>query len=82
MLARNIIVPLAHDVDTSVSDQVWLRFRNIYGILFGFYYIPPSVSLYYSHDSYAAVQEKLKSEYIRNGYIIIGDMNARFGNKY
>ncbi len=58
VLMRNCIVPFVHKVDTNVSDQVWLQFRNISGVLFGFTYIPPSDSQYYSYESFAAIQEK------------------------
>lgn len=34
---------------------------------------------FYSHDSFTVIHEKLKSKYMYNGYILIGDMNARFG---
>ncbi len=81
VLLRNCIVPFVYEVDSSVSNQVRLQFRNISGVLFGFIYIPPSNSQYYSYESFAAIQEKIKPKYMSNGYIIIGDMNARFGKK-
>ena len=62
-----------------LRDEVWLQFRNIVGVLFGFCYIPPSDSQYYSYDSFAAIQGRLKSKYMCNGYVIIGDINTRFG---
>ena len=50
----------------------------IVGVLFRFCYIPPNDLQYYAHGSFAAIQGKLKSNYMCNGYIIIGDMNTRF----
>ncbi len=61
-----------------VSDQVWIRFQCIPKCLFGFCYIPPSDSEYYSHDSFASIQEKIKTNEDED-ICIIGDMNARFG---
>lgn len=81
VLVRNCIAPFVYEVDTSVNDQVWLQFRNMYGVLFGFIYVPPSDSQYYSHESFAAIQGKIKAKYMCNGYIMMGDMNARFGKR-
>ena len=76
---KNWLSHLVHDMDTSIGDQIWFQLRNIPGVLFGFCYIPPCDSPFYSHDLFAAIQEKLGSRFMQNGYIIIGDMNARFG---
>ena len=48
-------------------------------MLFGFCYIPPSDSQYYSHISFSSIQEKLKTDESSCSYCIIGDLNARFG---
>ncbi len=48
-------------------------------VLFGFCYVLPCDSLYYSHDAFASIQEKVMSNHMGNGYVIMGDMNARFG---
>lgn len=47
--------------------------------MFGFSYIPPNDSQYYSHEAFAVIQEKVKYKHTCNGYLITGDMNARFG---
>ena len=65
------------NVDNSIQEQVWIRFRFASNILFGFCYIPPSQ--YYSHDLFAAIQEKLLSDSMKEECIILGDLNARFG---
>ncbi len=31
------------------------------------------------HDAFAAIQEKIINNHMRNGYIILGDTNARLG---
>ncbi len=63
-----------------MEDQVWMQFRNVDGALFGFCYIPPCDSPYYSHGLLASIEVKVNSRYMHKGYFIVGDMNARFGN--
>lgn len=77
---RNSLSHLVYSVDLSIDDQVWLQFQNVQSILFGFCYVPPCDSPYYSHASFAAIQEKLVSNYMSSDYFLIGDMNGRFGN--
>lgn len=48
-------------------------------VVFGFCYILPCDSKYYSHEFFAAVQERIKSGDTCSNDIIMGDMNARFG---
>ncbi len=55
-----------------------MQIRNIPGVFFGFCYIPPYDSQYYSLSAFSCMEEKL-SEFKLNGYVILGDMNARFG---
>lgn len=48
--------------------------------MFGFCYIPPPDSEYYSHGSFASIQEKIKtSECLEVS--VLGDLNTRFGLK-
>ncbi len=78
VLVKNWLSEAVFDVDLSIGDQVWMQIRNIPGVLFGFCYIPPSDSRYYSLSAFSYMEEKL-SEFKLNGYVILGDMNARFG---
>ncbi len=78
VLVKNWLSEAVFDVDTSIGDQVWMQLRNIPGVLFGFCYIPPSDSQYYSLSAFSYMEEKL-SEFRHNGYVVVGDMNARFG---
>ncbi len=66
-------------VYTSIDDQVWMQLRNVHGVLFGFCYIPPSDSQYYSLSTFSYIEEKLSEFMLINGYVILGDANARFG---
>lgn len=79
VLIRNSLSVYVHGIDASTVDQLWLRLSCIEGIMFGFCYVPPCESQYYSHDAFATIQEKIMSNHMRNGYIIMGDLNARFG---
>lgn len=79
VLVKNSLSAFVHSVDVSTGDQVWLQVSVIEGVMFGFCYVPPCDSQYYSHDAFVAIQERIMCNYMRNGYIILGDMNARFG---
>jgi hypothetical protein len=58
-----------------VHDQVWFRIHLMPNVIFCAVYIPPSDSIYYSPDSFAA----LHSEACQNDHkiVILGDLNAR-----
>ncbi len=77
---RNSLSRWVHSVDVSNGDQVWMRLRNVPGVLLCFGYIPPSDSPYFSSFSFASIQEKMYSCHAEVGYLIVGDMNARFGS--
>ena len=79
MLIKNYISNLVLSVDTSIGEQIWLRFKSSPELLFGFCYVPPCDSEYYSHESFAAIQEKIITNHMNDGYSIIGDLNTRFG---
>ena len=80
VLVKNCLANAVVRVDTSIEDQVWLKFHCMPHTLFGFCYVPPSDSEYYTNASFASVMEKLKNSDIMDSYIIIGDLNARFGS--
>lgn len=76
---KNWLADLLAEVDTSNGYQVWLRFRNIQDVLYGFCYIPPCDSQYYSHDLFAVIQEKLTTRSVETSFVIVGGINALFG---
>lgn len=78
VFVRNRLSHLVLNVDVSIGDQVWIQFGSAEGILFGFCYIPPSDSPYYSQSSFASIQEKIYTNHV-SGYVLMGDMNCRFG---
>ena len=73
-LQREII-----SADTSIEGQVWVRLSCAPGIMFGFLYIPPSDSPYFSPALISGIQEKIKTTSFNTDFVILGDMNARFG---
>lgn len=83
VLIKNYLTNLIAKVDTCIDDQIWLQLRNAPKMLFCFCYIPPSDSEYYSHTSFSAIQETIKSTEINSEYqnqcLVLGDLNARFG---
>ncbi len=79
VLVRNYLADNVYDIDTSIGDQIWLQLRNCKGVLFGFCYIPPCDSQYYSHDAFSAIHNKIRFNHMNKGYIVMGDMNERFG---
>lgn len=78
VLVKNYLLNMVDSVDTKFDDQVWIKFRGMTNREYGFCYIPPADSTYYNHNSFAYIQEKMKSNVIDN-HFIVGDMNARFG---
>ena len=59
LLVKNHINQFVTNVDLTVEDQIWLQLKFAPRCLFGFCYIPPSDSQYYSHESFACIQEKI-----------------------
>lgn len=50
VLIKNYIVDSIAEVDTAIEDQVWIRFCFSPRTLFGFCYVPPPDSQYYSNN--------------------------------
>lgn len=59
VLVKNYLSSHVICFDNNTEDQVWLQLRCEPKIMFGFCYIPPSDSPYYSNYSFAALQEKV-----------------------
>lgn len=79
VMVKNYLAQSTLRVDTSTEDQVWLQFRSLPGVVVAACYIPPSDSPYFSHDSFASIQDKVIENGNEKKYVIIGDLNARFG---
>ncbi len=45
---KNWLSHYVFNIDTGIGDQVWLQFLNVPGVLFGFCYVPPCDSRYFS----------------------------------
>ncbi len=68
------------ELDISIIDQVWFKLK-CFPDVFGFCYVPPSDSPYFNHTLFSNMQKKVKGSHDNNkGCIVMGDMNARFGN--
>lgn len=68
------------ELDVTCTDQVWFKLKCIPDVLFGFCYVPPPDSPYFSLTLLSNIQEKIKSSPPSNGCVVMGDMNARFGS--
>lgn len=79
VFVKNWLPQFVFGVDSSIGDQVWLQLRDVPGVLFGFCYILPSDSQYYSLDAFSSVKEKSVSEFMPSGYVVVGDTNTRVG---
>ncbi len=79
MLLRRALHAKVLSVDTSTADQVWLRLAGMRNVLFGFVYVPPFDSPYFSPALFGAVQERIKTAEMTTKFVILGDMNTRFG---
>ena len=80
VLIRNHLSSQVMQVDISKPDQVWFQMKCLPGILFGFIYIAPHDSTYFNESSFSYIQEKIKESTVSK-YVIIGDVNARMGQK-
>ena len=61
VLIKSYLRPLIIRVDVSICDQVWIEIKSAPVVLFGFCYVPPSDSMYYSHEYFGSIQAKLKN---------------------
>lgn len=66
-------------VDNSINDQLWFSFASLPDVRFCGVYITPSSSPYFSESDIANLQAKTVDD--SKKYVIIGDLNARVGEK-
>ena len=79
LLIKNVLSSLIAGVNVRIEDQIWIKFRFAPTVSFGFCYIPPTDSHYYSHNSFSSIQEQLMTDTNSNAFCVVGDLNARFG---
>ena len=80
VMVKNYLAQFAMSFETGIEDQVWLQSRCVPGVVFGSCYIPPTGSPYFSHNSFASIQDKVVENGGNNSiYVIIGDLNAKLG---
>ena len=80
VFVRNYLSSQIYNFDNNIVDQVWLQIQCVPDTMFGFCYIPPTDSPYFSHQSFVALHEKKLNCNNSTKFCIIGDLNARFGN--
>ena len=78
VLVRRQLLQYVVHVDRQ-SDQLWMQFSFMPGVVFAFCYVPPSDSLYFNPASFGLIQERLKTDEIGKKFLLVGDFNARFG---
>lgn len=66
-------------VDSGTEDQVWLRMGCMPNVMLGFVYVPPCDSPYFSPANISAIQERVKTADRGMKFVILGDLNSRFG---
>ena len=79
VLVKHYLSNQIFNVDKSIVDQVWLQLRCLPDIMFGFCYVPPADSEYFTHQSFVALHDKMIDSKGNTKFCIVGDLNARFG---
>lgn len=67
------------DVDLSTYDQIWFQLCCLSRILVGVCYVLLVDAQYYSHEFLPSFQGKLVARNTCDEYVVMGDLNARFG---
>lgn len=76
-MVKNYLAKHITNIDYSTNDQIWLKLRCVPNVSFGFCYIPPDDSEYFTQQSFAAIRERVSDGDCQ--YIIMGDLNCKFG---
>ena len=79
MFIRHALATHAAKVESPNSECVWLQLRSDPPLNIIACYIPPADSPYHSFAPLAEIQEKIKT-LPHEHFIVIGDMNSRFGD--
>ena len=78
VFVKNCLSQFVMSVDFGAEDQVWLKLKCVPTVLFGFCYVPPSDSPYFTHHAFAAIHERVVDN-DNSRVLIMGDLNARLG---
>ena len=79
VLVKDHLWPYVTEMGVSVPGQVWFKLKCVPDTLFGFCYIPPPDSPYFSFVALGRIQEKIKTNSY-NRCVLLDDFNARYGN--
>ena len=77
---KNYLANYVYNIDIGIVDQVWFQLHCVPGVMFGACYIPPSDSTYFNPQAFACLHEKMSDYNEDIEFLILGDMNARFGS--
>lgn len=58
VMVKNYLTRYVYSVDYSTGDQVWLKLKCIPGVVFGFCYVPPRDSEYFTHHAFSAIHTR------------------------
>ena len=58
-MVKNYLANQVYNIDKSTINQVWFHLRCIPSVMFGFCYIPPTDSVYFSHQLFANLKDKI-----------------------
>ena len=78
ILLKNNLVYQVVSLDLSHEDQIRLKLKFLPNVTVVGCYIPPSDSPYFSMDAFASIQELMTANNSGN-FLILGDINSRFG---
>ena len=78
LLSNYLFDNYLYDVN-QMRDQVWFRLHLLPDVLFCAVYIPPSDSPFFSHSSFARLQEQALNN-PNSKLLVMGDLNARIGS--
>ena len=78
ILIKNYLVPMVVNLDCSDPEIIKFQLKCFPDLLFVAAYIPPSDSSYFNMNSFSVLNELSLREDVK--LIVMGDLNARFGD--
>ena len=57
VMVKNYLSRQIYNIDTSMTDQVWMNIRCVPNVTFGFCYVPPSDSTYFTSQFFVNIHE-------------------------
>ena len=79
MLIRNSVTKQVARIETPNTECIFLKLKHLSSMIFVACYLPPSDSPFHTWKSISEIQERMERD-PDSRFVIIGDLNARFGN--